>query len=115
MNAKSWLTIAVIALGATGVHAATASCSEELKSCRDRCKNEHKFTGSQLRNCEEQACPAAWGICMHSRYWTVAKTRQKIGAAAEEVAINERAEALLDSALVYVSSVAAAHALRVAC
>ena len=79
MHGKSWLAIAVVALGATAVHAATGTCTEELKSCRDRCKNEHKFTGSQLRNCEEQACPAAWGICMHSGYWTVTRSGKKIG------------------------------------
>jgi len=79
MNVVSWLTITVISLSVTVVHAATATCSEELKSCRDRCKNEHKFTGSQLRTCEEQACPAAWGICMHSGYWTVTRSGKKIG------------------------------------
>jgi hypothetical protein len=25
------------------------------------------------------ACPGAWGICMHSGYWTIASTNKKIG------------------------------------
>jgi hypothetical protein len=79
MNVILWMVIPLISLSATTVHSASSTCSEELKSCRDRCKNEHRFTGSQLKNCEDQACPAAWGICMHSGYWTITRTRQKVG------------------------------------
>jgi len=65
--------------GATLVHAASATCSEELKACRDRCTTAHKFTGAKLTSCADQACPGAWGICMHSGYWTVTSTNKKIG------------------------------------
>ena len=64
---------------ATLVHAASVTCSEELKACRDRCTTTHKFTGAKLTSCVDQACPGAWGICMHSGYWTVASTKKKIG------------------------------------
>jgi hypothetical protein len=64
---------------ATLVHAASGTCSEELKACQDRCTNTHKFTGAKLTSCVDQACPGAWGICMHSGYWTIATTNKKIG------------------------------------
>jgi hypothetical protein len=79
MGRGSWVVMSIISMTATIAHAASATCSEELKECRNRCKNEHRFIGSQLKNCEEQACPAAWGICMHSGYWTITTTRKKLG------------------------------------
>jgi len=75
-----WLLALSAHLGsATLVHAASATCSEELKACRDRCAGAHKFTGAKLTSCIEQACPGAWGICMHSGYWTITSTNKKIG------------------------------------
>jgi len=75
-----WLLAVSALLGsATLVHAASATCSEELKACRDRCTGAHKFTGAKLTSCMDQACPGAWGICMHSGYWTIVSTNKKMG------------------------------------
>ncbi len=68
-----------LSLSATLVHAASGTCSEELKACRDRCAGAHKFTGAKLTSCMDQACPGAWGICMHSGYWTITSTNKKVG------------------------------------
>ena len=74
-----WLAVSVLLGSATLVHAASATCSEELKACRDRCAGAHKFTGAKLTSCIDQACPGAWGICMHSGYWTITSTNKKMG------------------------------------
>lgn len=75
-----WLVgLATLLAGATLAHAASTTCSEELKACRDRCGGAHKFTGAKLTSCVDNACPAAWGICMHSGFWTVTSTNKKIG------------------------------------
>lgn len=73
-----WLTTIVVVIGsATIVHAQSKTCSEELKACRDRCKDTHNFTGAKLTSCVEQACPGAWGVCMHSGYWKSTTTKGK--------------------------------------
>lgn len=75
-----WLLgLSTLVGNATLVHAASATCSEELRACRERCTGAHKFTGAKLTSCVDQACPAAWGICMHSGYWTIASTNKKVG------------------------------------
>jgi hypothetical protein len=75
-----WLLFLVMLFGGTTlVHAASATCSEELKACKERCAGAHKLTGAKLTSCIDQACPGAWGICMHSGYWTIASTNKKIG------------------------------------
>jgi hypothetical protein len=73
------LALSVLLGSATLVHAASATCSDEPKACRDRCTGAHKFTGAKLTSCMDQACPGAWGICMHSGYWTIGSTNKKIG------------------------------------
>jgi hypothetical protein len=75
-----WLLgLSSLLLSGSLVHAASGTCSDELKACRDRCTGAHKFTGAKLTSCMDQACPGAWGICMHSGFWTITSTNKKVG------------------------------------
>ena len=76
----TWFIGMSVLLGSgTMLHAASGTCTDELKACRERCKSTHNFTGARLTSCVDQACPGAWGMCMHSGYWTIATTKQKLG------------------------------------